>query len=187
MDSHNGPAGVGTSGRQLISNGAIKVARYIRILVQYKRNMTWMGALPLWVGLILFSSTSLAGKASDAVFTQFVARHVIPYDSYDLYHRYHVYFLAEKTVHLTLFIVLAIVLWRNLPDSPGKFGIVLLCGALIGCCSELTQCLFPSRDPALRDALINTAGTAIGAAASFLHTRSQRRSRGPSSYQRRHP
>lgn len=152
--------------------------RYLRALAQRRKNSVWMGALPLWVCVIFFSSTSLAGKTSDAVFTQFVTAHIIRYDNYDLYHRYHVYFLAEKTVHLTLFIVLAIVLWRSLPNGPWRFGVVLLCGSLIGCCSELAQSLFPDRDPAVRDALINTAGIAIGAATSFLRSRSQRRSRG---------
>ena len=159
------------------------MTRYLRAFFQRREGRAWRRALPLWVCVILFSSTSLAGKASDAVFTRFVTTHIIRYDSYDLYHRCHVYFLAEKTVHLTLFIVLAIVLWRSLPNGPWRFGVVLLCGSLIGCCSELAQCLFPDRDPAVRDALINTAGIAIGAATSFLRSRSQRRSRSVITYQ----
>jgi VanZ family protein len=147
------------------------------LLARRGRNpMAWTGLLPVWIGLILFSSTSLAGEVSDAAFTRLVAAHIRRYDIFDLYHRWHVYFLAEKTVHLTLFIVLAIVLWRSLPNGPWRFGVVLLCGSLVGCCSELVQCLFPDRDPAVRDVLINAAGTAIGAAIGFFYTRPQRRS-----------
>jgi glycopeptide antibiotics resistance protein len=144
----------------------------------FRRDRTatvWTGVLPVWVGLILFSSTSLAGQVSDAALTRFVVTHIRRHDVFDLYHRWHVYFLAEKAVHITLFIVLALLLWRLLPDIPGKVVVVFLCGASLGCCSELVQSLFPDRDPAVRDVLINAVATAIGAAAAFFYTRRQRR------------
>lgn len=153
------------------------IRRYIQVLLQGRKCMTWVTALLVWLGIILFSSTALAGRVSDAAFTNIVFAHVRRYDRYDLYHRYQVHFLAEKAVHIAMFIVLATLLWRILPDMPGKAGSVFLWGTLIGCCSELVQCLFPGRDPALRDALINTAGTGIGTVISFFRFRFQRRAR----------
>ena len=153
------------------------MSRCMLILRHGRKATVWTGVLPVWVGLILFSSTSLAGQVSDAAFTRFVATHIRRHDIFDLYHRCHVYFLAEKTVHITMFIVLALILWRLLPDVPGKGVVVFLCGTLLGCGSELVQRLFPDRDPALRDVLINAAGTAIGVAIVFLGARRRRRSR----------
>src|SRR5437764_14425026 len=117
--------------------------------------LTWMGACVAWVAILLFSSTSWAGRVSDRAFTRYITRHIRPYDKYDLYSRYHAHFLAEKDVHLIMFAVLGILLWRILPEMPSKAITVFLLGALVGCCSELSQSLFPGRDPAVRDALIN--------------------------------
>ncbi len=39
---------------------------------------------------------------------------------------------------------------------------ILLCGAIVGSCSEYLQRFFPDRDPAIRDVLINIGGTALG-------------------------
>ncbi len=122
--------------------------------------------LLLWVGVIFFSSTSFAGKTSDRAFNHFFTAHLRRFDKNDLYHQYHVHFLAEKNVHIMMFLVLAVLLWRILPNMPHKVGFVFLCGTLIGCCSELAQCLFPGRDPAIRDALLNMAGTGLGTAVS---------------------
>jgi VanZ family protein len=150
--------------------------------IMIRRVLTWRqgrkcpalgGALLAWVGVIFFSSTSLAGKASDTTLTRFAVAHIRPYDIYDLYHRCHVLFLAEKNVHLTMFIVLAMLIWRILPDMPHKAAVVFLCGTVIGCCSELAQCLFPGRDPAVRDVLINALGTGIGTAINFYWPKSQ--------------
>jgi VanZ family protein len=123
--------------------------------------------LLLWVGVILLSSTSWVGGALDQAFSHFFATHLRHFDKYDVYHEYHVHFLAEKNFHVLIFVVLAILLWRILPDSPNKAGLVFLSGAVIGCCSELAQCLFPGRDPTVRDALLNMVGTGIGTIFNF--------------------
>ena len=151
------------------------MSRCIHVLSRQGRTCkVWAAAFFIWCAIVLFSSTSLAGKASDAAFSGFFVAHLRRYDSYDLYHRYQVHFLAEKSVHIIMFMVLALLLWRVLPGMPGKGGTVFLCGALIGCCSELAQVLFPGRDPALRDVLINILGTGIGTAFSFSRSGFQR-------------
>jgi glycopeptide antibiotics resistance protein len=152
------------------------MTRYIHALLRSGKCSACASGLFVWVGIILFSSTSLAGKASDAALTQFFVAHVRRYDTYDLYHLYHVHFLAEKSVHVAMFIVFAMLLWRVLPDVSGKARTVLLCGTLIGCCSELAQCLFPGRDPAFRDVALNVTGTVIGVAVSLSRNVFRRRS-----------
>ena len=132
-----------------------------------RRWIVWAILLALWIGVMFFSSTAFEGKAYDRALSQLVANHLRRYDKHDLYHQYHVHFLAEKNVHVVMFLVLAILLWRILPDVPYKVGVVFLCGALIGCCSEVAQCFFPGRDPALRYAFLNMTGTSIGTAISY--------------------
>ena len=131
----------------------------------------WAAIALLWISVIFFSSTSFAGKTSDRAFSWFFAAHLRRFDKYDWYHQYHLHFFAEKNVHVMMFLILAMLLWRILPDTPWKVGCVFLGGALIGCCSELAQCLFPGRDPALRDALLNLIGTGLGAAISYISTK----------------
>ena len=132
-----------------------------------RRYAVWTAILGIWLGVIFFSSTSIAGKTSDRAFSQFFAAYLHRFDKHDMYHQYHIHFLAEKNVHVMMFVVLAMLLWRMLPDTPGKVGIVFLSGVFIGCCSEVAQCFFPGRDPAVRDVLLNMAGTGIGTVISF--------------------
>jgi VanZ family protein len=148
------------------------MTRYVLTSVQSRKGTALGGALLAWVAIIFFSSTSLAGKVSDSALARFVVAHIRPYDIYDLYHRCHVLFLAEKNVHLTMFIVLSLLVWRILPDMPRKPGIVFLCGTLIGCCSEVAQCFFPGRDPAVRDVMINALGAGIGTVISVVWAKS---------------
>jgi VanZ family protein len=76
--------------------------------------------------------------------------------------------LADKSVHVSLFLVLALLLWRILPNAPWKIAAILVSGALVGSASEFLQRFFPGRDPAVRDVLINIGGTAIGAAVCLM-------------------
>ena len=143
---------------------------------RYRRKyVVWAAILGTWIGVIFFSSTSIAGKTSDRAFSGFFAAYLRRFDKYDFYHEYHIHFFAEKNVHVMMFVVLALLLWHILPDVPGKAGIVFLSGVAIGCCSELAQCLFPGRDPAVRDALLNTAGTGIGTAISLFRLKRNRK------------
>jgi VanZ family protein len=127
----------------------------------------WLAASAAWTGLILFSSTSIAAEYSERAFASLygsiVRKHLAPEEAFDRLH-----FLAEKGLHLTLFFVLGILLWRVFVAARWRrVGAVVLSGLIVGTASELLQGFFPGRDPAIRDVLINMAGSFIGAAASL--------------------
>lgn len=136
----------------------------------------WAVAVFAWIGVIFFSSTSIAGAWSETVF-DFVAGLLFgnlgtENASYGLVH-----LLADKGFHVALFCVLAILLWNLLANSRRKEARILLAGAVVGSCSEFLQRFFPGRDPAIRDVLINIGGTALGIAAMFTITRVRSRRR----------
>ena len=120
----------------------------------------------VWLSLIFFSSASIAvgwcGRAFQRIVTVLLAG--LPRDQ-QVYSN--LFFAAEKSVHLMLFALLGVLLWRNLPDVPWRFNATLLAGLTVGVASELLQRFFPGRDPTIRDVIINVAGTAIGAAISL--------------------
>lgn len=130
----------------------------------------WALAVLAWIGTIFFSSTSLAAQWSERAFHFFsglLFGGLGPNDpSYGLIH-----LLADKGFHVALFLILAILLWKAIPQGKWKIGTVLLFGAFVGSCSEFLQRFFPGRDPAIRDVLINVAGTALGVvvALAFAH------------------
>lgn len=70
--------------------------------------------------------------------------------------------VAEKSTHLAMFALLGIVLWGALPRGPRRPQLVLAAGAVIGITSELLQRFYVSRDPTVRDAILNVAGTLLG-------------------------
>jgi len=121
----------------------------------------WRWAVLFWIGVIFFSSTSMAGQLSEQGFrylSQTLLGEVpVETQSYSIAH-----FLADKGVHVTMFCVLATLLWKAIPPNPRKSLLILGCGAIVGSCSEFLQRFFPDRDPALRDVLINIGGTALG-------------------------
>jgi VanZ family protein len=123
----------------------------------------WTLALIVWIGVILFSSTSLASEWCEEGFRflsgLFFGHLRLDDSSYGLIH-----LLADKSVHVSLFLVFALLLWRIFPNAPWKIGAILFSGALVGSASEFLQRFFPGRDPALRDVVINICGTGIGAA-----------------------
>ncbi|MGI8960438.1 MAG: VanZ family protein [Bryobacteraceae bacterium] len=126
----------------------------------------WILAVLAWVGVIFFSSTALASQWCERAFhflSAMIFSHLRPDDSsFGLIH-----LLADKGVHVSLFFVLALLLWKTLPNAQWKIARVLLLGAVVGSASEFLQRFFPGRDPALRDVLINVAGTAIGVGVSI--------------------
>lgn len=127
----------------------------------FRRMNVWAWASVAWIGVIFFSSTSLAGKSSERAFSalsQLLLQQLQPgTSSYNTVH-----FLADKSVHITLFAILAVLLWSAIGDAARKIVWILLIGAFVGACSELLQNFFPGRDPAIRDVLINIGGTAAG-------------------------
>ena len=63
-----------------------------------------------------------------------------------------------------------------------KSWVIVLCGALVGLCSEFLQRFFPDRDPAIRDVIINICGTALGLAICAVVIRMYTQRRVPVEY-----
>jgi VanZ family protein len=125
----------------------------------------WFLAIGAWVALILFSSTSVAAeycnRAFDSIYDAIFGTHHASDSAFSWLH-----FLAEKGLHLTLFLVLGILLWQVIMAPRGRrLAAVVLLGLMVGTASELLQAFFPDRDPAIRDVLLNVVGTFLGAAA----------------------
>ncbi len=136
----------------------------------------WWIAVAAWLGVIAFSSTSMAGQGSQEAFvslSSILFRYLHPsYTEYLIIH-----FLADKSVHVALFAVLGILLWQAIPSWRWKPVVILVAGGLIGSCSEFLQSFFPGRDPAIRDVLINIGGTALGLGICFAVSRLRRHRR----------
>lgn len=133
----------------------------------------WSIASAAWIGLILFSSTSLASEYCERafawLFSAAVGKHADA--AYDPLH-----FLAEKGLHLTLFFVLAMLLWRVFSTPRWRrVATVAVIGLIVGTASELLQNFFPNRDPAIRDVFINLAGCLLGAAVCAWRSAPERR------------
>ncbi len=134
----------------------------------------WLWAVVAWIAVIFFSSTSLASKWAEVSYRTiselFFSHLSMDSSPYGILH-----FLADKGFHVTLFCILAILLWRMLVHSENRVWVILIAGAITGSCSELLQDLFPDRDPAIRDVLINVGGTALGIVACIAASRWQQR------------
>jgi VanZ like family len=76
-------------------------------------------------------------------------------------------FVAEKSVHVTLFTTLGAVLFLAFRGVQRRAWLAVASGFALGCCSELFQRLFPTRDPAIRDVFINGTGVGSGVILSF--------------------
>ncbi len=130
----------------------------------------WIWAVVAWIGVIFFSSTSLASKWAEGLFnfisSEFLSGLHPDSPSFGIVH-----LLADKGFHVSLFCVLAILLWLAVMHGGRKWLLILLAGASVGACSELLQRFFPDRDPAVRDVLINIGGTALGLIVCKLATR----------------
>ena len=125
----------------------------------------WSWSALLWICVILFSSTSLALRWAEHsfIFLSSVLFSGIHHgSSYEILH-----LLADKGFHVSLFCILAILLWQALPGDQRKALLILAIGAVVGCCSEFLQRFFPDRDPAIRDVLINVGGTGLGILCCF--------------------
>jgi VanZ family protein len=130
----------------------------------------WWAAVAGWLGVIAFSSTSAAGEGSERAFwslSSFLFRYVNP--SHRLMVALHL--VADKGVHVTMFAVLAILLWKAVPPRAWKAAAILFAGAFVGSGSEFLQSFYPDRDPAIRDVVINIGGTAVGLLICFAASR----------------
>jgi hypothetical protein len=103
--------------------------------------------LMLWAGVILFSSTDIAGSWANASF-QWLLGSPAEASSTTLH------FVAQKSFHVLLFAVFGWLLARRSPSRPGLLGGVLWSFAL-GAVSEGMQFLFATRHPAFTDFVLN--------------------------------
>lgn len=130
----------------------------------------WYLAVAAWISVIFFSSTSLASKWCEELFrwlSGLLFTRLPPSDpSYDVLH-----LVADKGLHVTMFLVLALLLWKAYSSKRRKVWLILLTGLVVGSCSEFLQRFFPGRDPAVRDVLINLGGTALGVCLVLLVSR----------------
>ncbi len=120
-----------------------------------------------WIGVIFFSSTSTASLWCETAFGYlsgiFISGLPRNSNSFGVIH-----LAADKGLHVTLFAVLAVLLFRALANPRHKIIRILAFGLVVGCCSEYLQSFFPDRDPAIRDVLINLGGTGLGVWVSHL-------------------
>lgn len=128
----------------------------------------------VWLGAVIFSSTSVAGKWADDAFLGLWRTILSSLYGNDPYEQHRLHFLAEKSIHFLMFSILAVILWSALDRAKWKGVQVLLIGVSIGICTEILQSFFPGRDPSLRDALINMAGTTAGVSLAYAHSRVKR-------------
>jgi VanZ family protein len=134
---------------------------------------SWAWAAVGWIALVFFSSTSVAGRWCDRAFiflySSCMGHPATTASSFALAH-----FVAQKGLHVGLFSILAVLLWHALGSVPSKSVNVLALGLVIGSASEFLQGFFPGRDPAIRDVMLNLAGTALGLVMTLALTRSRR-------------
>jgi VanZ family protein len=127
-------------------------------------------AVAAWIGVIFFSSTSTASYWCESSFS-YLSEILMPGVSRDNGSFGAIHLTADKGLHVTLFAVLAIFLFRAMLEPRNKASRILAFGFLVGCCSEYLQSFFPDRDPAFRDVLINLGGTGLGVLISRLSQR----------------
>lgn len=128
-----------------------------------------------WTGLIFFSSTSTAGSACER-FYQFVVDHFLPSIEQMATADSLAHLLAEKGAHFALFCTLGFLLAHLVRGDTGiRLAKIMVFGLVIGSASELLQTLFPGRDPALRDVVLNFASATIGGLATLAWWRGKRR------------
>ncbi len=119
-----------------------------------KRRLAW---ILIHVGLVLFSSTNIAGQASEYAF-QFYR------DWTGLDGGAGLHLLADKGVHFSLFFTLGLILYYSLiaPTREKVLWVLLAC-LLVGSASEGLQFYFPGRHPSLADVMLNGVSGLLGA------------------------
>jgi VanZ family protein len=128
----------------------------------------WTLVTSLWVGLIFFSSTSMAARSCES-FYEFVRTHLLPVWNSPGGDDRLLHLIAEKGVHFTLFCVFGYFMMHILRgDALQRVAKVAAFGFLVGSCSEFLQSLFPGRDPAARDVIINLTSAVIGGLLTLL-------------------
>ena len=125
-----------------------------------RRRSAWMLLCCLWVCLVFFSSTSLAGEWAEIAFHAIVGSSATALSEHftGVLH-----LIADKGFHVFMFAVLALLLSQVFEArTNGTMAAVLVIAGIVGISSEVLQAFFPDRDPAIRDVLINFSGAVLG-------------------------
>lgn len=134
----------------------------------------WLVVSILWTGVILYGSTSGAERFADSALGSLIGLFAptagpddgTPPD----------YFWEKKAAHVVLFATLAFFLSRVSEHAAALTpAVIVLIGTGIGVCSEALQFFFPTREPSLRDVLINASATCAGVLAFHPSGRRQTR------------
>jgi VanZ family protein len=138
--------------------------------VQKTRNFVlyWLPII-LWMVMIFgFSSDSHSFQNSSRILEPLL-RWLCPNMAPET--RNEIVFVARKGVHLSIYAVLALLVWRawrkparrdSRPWRWSDAGVALLVAALYAASDEFHQTFVPNRDGCVRDVLIDTCGAAAG-------------------------
>jgi VanZ family protein len=137
----------------------------------------WILLAVLWVGVIFAGSST----AAEQFCNQVVDRCAAWWTGDDLASPPDLVagdrFWLKKAAHVILFLVLAFVLSQALKElERGTWAYVLAIGVMVGIVSEFIQNFFPTREPTIRDVLINAAATLVGATVFAQRSRGSRES-----------
>ena len=144
--------------------------------MQKTRNFAlyWLPVV-LWMMMIFgFSSDSNSFQHSSRILEPLL-RWLLPNLSPDT--RDAIVFVARKGVHLSVYALLALLVWRawrkpvrqdSRPWSWRDAGVALLVTGLYAASDEFHQTFVPNRDGCVRDVLIDTCGAAAGLFALWL-------------------
>jgi VanZ family protein len=151
--------------------------------VQKTRNFAlyWLPVV-LWMAMLFgFSSDSQSFHHSSRILEPLL-RLLLPNLSPEM--RDAIVFTARKVVHLSVYAMLALLVWRAWrkpvrrdprPWSWRDAGVALLVAALYAASDEFHQTFVPGRDGCVRDVLIDTCGAAAGLFLLWLLDRWRRR------------
>ena len=117
------------------------------------RTSTHRLILAAWIGLILFSSTGIAGRWANAIYAM-LSSHSGLGDGIAM-------LLFQKGYHVFLFAVLGGLLVSASSRLPALPRAILWC-FVIGALSEALQLAFEGRGPSLADVLLNGASGSLG-------------------------
>jgi VanZ family protein len=127
----------------------------------------WIAAIAVTLVVIAFSSSGMAARVFERTVSGSYRLATSRTGGGVVFDNFH--FIFEKGTHLTMYFVLGFLLsgfYANKLERRWLF--TLGTGFAVGISSELLQFAFPGRDPAVRDVLINFAGTTMGALAFAL-------------------
>jgi VanZ family protein len=133
----------------------------MRVFLKY-----WLPVL-IWLGVIFVGSTDLMSAEHTSRFLVPILRWLKPSMAPETIQS--ILFTVRKCAHVTEYAILALLLWRALRSGStlrAKMS-MLVAAVLLGCavfaaCDEFHQSFVKSRNPSVRDVLLDIVGALIG-------------------------